>query len=423
MLWPLFERFTEEARAVLSAADGEARRLRHRHLGVEHILLGLLQQQDTPAVGVLSALGVDSDRFRARVIEIVPAHEDGSPPGGQLPGQLLPFSPRAKKVLEFALRETLSLGMNHISTEMLLLGLARDDGGVALEILVEWDVSSEQIRNGVLKVLPDHRPVAPGSPAPPPPAPGDVAGMLKRFTERAREAVVAAQQEARVLRTGYVGSEALLLGLLRVEEGLAAQALASFDVTLVRARAQVVQRVRAGENVAPEEIPFTPRAKEVLERALEVALEMGHNYVGTEHVLLGIAEVDEGVAIAVLRALDVDSQKLRAAVIGLSSRPLSRRWPARRGVGHATAGPGPGPEAGFRVQPGDDVRRILMNASARALEDGRTEMIPADLLIALSRAEQTGPLLARLGAGEAAIRAAFKDQVTSEEPPEAAAGS
>lgn len=80
-------------------------------------------------------------------------------------------------------------------------------------------------------------------------------------------------------------------------------------------------------------------------------------------------------------------------------------------------------EGGFRVEPGDDMLRILMSAAARALEDGRTEMTPADLLIALSRAEQTGPLLARLGAEETAIRAAFKDQGTSEEPPDAAAGN
>jgi ATP-dependent Clp protease ATP-binding subunit ClpA len=253
MLGPLFERFTEVARAVLAAADGEARRPHHRHCGDGHILLGLLTQEDAPAAGVLSALGVDGDRFRARLIEIVPA-EDGPPSGGQLP-----FTPRAKKVLELALGEALSLGAHWISPEMLLLGLARE--GEAMQILVESDVSCEQIRNAVLEVLPDHRPIAARTPGPRPSAPEDVAGMFERFSERAREAVVAAQEEARELRTGHVGSEALLLGLLRVEEGLAARVLESFDVTLERARAQVVRRVSVGENPTWEQLPFTRRAK------------------------------------------------------------------------------------------------------------------------------------------------------------------
>jgi hypothetical protein len=150
---------------------------------------------------------------------------------------------------------------------------------------------------------------------------------------------------------------------------------------------------------------------------------MGHNYVGTERVLLGIAGVDEGVAIGVLRDFDVDGQKIRDLVIRLTSRPPGPRWRGRRGVGRASVGPATLLEGGFWVVPGDDVRRILMSAAARALEDGRTEIAPVDLLIALSRAEQTGPLLAGLGAGEAAIRGAFEDQGTSEEPPEAASGS
>jgi ATP-dependent Clp protease ATP-binding subunit ClpA len=414
---PLFERVTPEAQAVLTAAGDEARQLQHAHVGDGHILLGLLREQDSGAATVLRALGVDSGRFRARLIEIVPA-EGGPPSGGQLP-----FTPRAKKVLELALREALSLGIHRVSGETLLLALAREGDGVAMRILVEWNVSSEQIRNAVLEVLPDHRPIAGGLLDPWPSTPGDVAGIFERFTERARGAVDAAQEEARVLRTGYVGSEALLLGLLRVEEGLAAQVLASFDVTLARARAQVVRRVSVGENPSPEQIPFTPHAKQVLERALEEALKMGHNYVGTEHVLLGIAEVDEGVGIAVLRDFDLDSQKLRDAVIRLSSRPPRSRWRGRQRVARARSVEGSMLERGFRVKPRDDVLSILMSAAARALEDGRTEMTIADLLIALSRAEQTGPLLARLGAGEAAIRAAFEGHGTSEEPPDAAGGS
>jgi ATP-dependent Clp protease ATP-binding subunit ClpC len=144
--------------------------------------------------------------------------------------------------------------------------------------------------------------------------------VFERFTERARQALIGGQEEARELRTGHVGSEALRLGLLRDEDWLAARALASFGVTLDRARAQVVRRVSAGEDPAPSgQIPFTPSAKQVLERALQEGLKLGHNYLGTEHFLLGIAEVDEGLAIEVLRDFDLDSQKIRDGVIGLLS--------------------------------------------------------------------------------------------------------
>ena len=123
-----------------------------------------------------------------------------------------------------------------------------------------------------------------------------------------------------MLRTGYPGSEALLLGLLRVEDCLAARALGSVDVTLARARAQVVRRVTVGETTAPEQIPFTPQAKHALERALHEALGMGHNYAGTEHILLGVADADEGVARGVLSELGADGQKIREAITRLGDR-------------------------------------------------------------------------------------------------------
>jgi ATP-dependent Clp protease ATP-binding subunit ClpC len=114
-----------------------------------------LGQEDSRVAEILRTLGVSSDRFRARLIQIAPRVEDRPPSEGQLP-----FTPRAKKVLELSLREALSLGTSQVTTEMLLLGLAREGDGVAMQILVEWDVSSEQIRNAVMKVLPDPRPVA-----------------------------------------------------------------------------------------------------------------------------------------------------------------------------------------------------------------------------------------------------------------------
>ena len=120
--------------------------------------------------------------------------------------------------------------------------------------------------------------------------------MFERFTERARQVVVLAQEEARTLKHNYIGTEHILLGLLREEEGLAARVLESLDITVEEVRAQVARIVGQGDEVTTGQIPFTPRAKKVLELALREALSLGHNYIGTEHILLGLVRENEGVA-------------------------------------------------------------------------------------------------------------------------------
>jgi ATP-dependent Clp protease ATP-binding subunit ClpC len=139
--------------------------------------------------------------------------------------------------------------------------------------------------------------------------------VFERFTERARMVVVMAQEEARTLRHNYIGTEHILLGLLREEEGLAAQALGSLDITLEAVRGLVVRIVGSGEEVIAGQIPFTPRAKKVLELALREALSLGHDYIGTEHVLLGLVRENEGVATRILLDLGADSEKIHTEVL------------------------------------------------------------------------------------------------------------
>ena len=248
----------------------------------------------------------------------------------------------------------------------------------------------------------------------------DAVGVFERFTGRARNAVVLAQAEARELRFSHIGTEALLLGLLREYEGQAARVLESFDITLDLARAQVLRRVGSGEGPPTAgQIPFTPRAKSVLERANDESVELGHT--GTEALLLA-----QGVHPF---ALDVDSTKIRKAMTQLLAgepvRTASRRSPSQTRARGANGRPMPisSQDEGFRVEQGADVARLMMSAAARALEDGRTEINAGDLLIALSRAKHTGPLLAKLGADEAAIRDGLKLPQGPEEPPEASASS
>jgi hypothetical protein len=143
--------------------------------------------------------------------------------------------------------------------------------------------------------------------------------MFERFTERARQVVVLAQEEARTLKHNYIGTEHILLGLLREQEGLAARVLESLDITVERVRAQVVRIVGSGEEVPSGQIPFTPRAKKVLELALREALSLGHNYIGTEHILLGLVRENEGVAARILLDFDADSEKIRGQVTSMLS--------------------------------------------------------------------------------------------------------
>ncbi|HEY7018497.1 MAG TPA: Clp protease N-terminal domain-containing protein, partial [Gaiellaceae bacterium] len=157
--------------------------------------------------------------------------------------------------------------------------------------------------------------------------------MFERFTERARQVVVLAQDEARALKHNYIGTEHILLGLLREEEGLAARVLESLDITVEEVRAQVARIVGQGDEVTTGQIPFTPRAKKVLELALREALSLGHNYIGTEHILLGLVRENEGVAARILLDFDADSDKIRNEVIRMLSGPGGRRQGAAAGGG------------------------------------------------------------------------------------------
>jgi len=165
--------------------------------------------------------------------------------------------------------------------------------------------------------------------------------VFERFTERARQVVVVAQEEARTLRHDYIGTEHILLGLLGEEDGLAAHVLQDLDVTLERVRGLVVRIVGSGQDVTSGQIPFTQRAKCVLDLAQREALTLGHDYIGTEHILLGLVSEDKGVATRILLDLGADSEKIRSGVIhllagpgGQDGRPANWTPPTARLVHH-----------------------------------------------------------------------------------------
>ena len=158
-----------------------------------------------------------------------------------------------------------------------------------------------------------------------------------------------AQEEARELKHNYIGTEHLLLGLLREEEGVGANVLESLGVTLEGVRGQVGRIVGQGDEVTTGQIPFTPRAKKVLELGLREALSLGHNYIGTEHLLLGLARENDGVGCRILLDFGADADTIRGAVVrtlgitapeGMVPRPGHRRPSSRRRM-VARAGPAP----------------------------------------------------------------------------------
>ncbi len=232
----MFERFTDRARRVVVLAQEEARLLNHSYIGTEHILLGLIAEAEGVAAKVLEGLGISAAAVREKVESII--GEGGSPPSGHIP-----FTPRAKKVLELSLREALQLGHNYIGTEHILLGLVREGEGVAAQVLVTMGADLSAVRQSVVQELSGYS------------SRGRARPQLSALERRETPAMVKAGALARHLaRSGAVGSHHLLLALLSDEESLAAKALAGLGVTKDAVEEKLEGLDRAGtSDETPEE--------------------------------------------------------------------------------------------------------------------------------------------------------------------------
>jgi ATP-dependent Clp protease ATP-binding subunit ClpA len=302
-----FERFSDRAKRVLALAQDEAIRFNHNYIGTEHILIGLIREEEGVAARALRTLGVELDKARTALGFIIGRGEAATTPSE------ITLSPRTKKVIEFAIDEARKLGQTRVSTEHLLLGLEREGQGIASGILESLGVTMDKVRRTVIETLGQMKP--------------DLAknvyantvvqsGPFDLLDDGAKRVLAIAEEEARQMRHNWIGTEHMMIALLR-SDSVAQRALQGLAVKLEDARAGVF-KVVPPEETEVTEITVTPRVKTLVGRAIMLAGPVSDR-VKAQHLLLALVADPDGVGSQVLVQLGATPAKVREAVERLSA--------------------------------------------------------------------------------------------------------
>jgi ATP-dependent Clp protease ATP-binding subunit ClpA len=297
-----FDRFSDRAKRVLALAQDEAIRFNHNYIGTEHILIGLMREEEGVAARALRTLGVELDKARTALGFIIGRGDAVTAPSE------ITLSPRTKKIIELAIDEARKLGQTRVSTEHILLGLAREGEGIASGILESLGVTMDKVRHAVIETLGATAPASSRQKSD---------GQYGAASPSAKQVLLLAQEEAVAMRHGHLGSEHLLLGLLRMEPA-SNSVLTDLGITLEQARAEVLKAVPAGSG-APTELTSSPRLQTLIGYAKGFADGAGLPY-SAETLLLALVFDPAGVGAQILEAMGATAQKVREAVERLPPR-------------------------------------------------------------------------------------------------------
>jgi hypothetical protein len=333
----VLEGLTGQTKNVIQYAREEARRFQHNYVGTEHLLLGLLRESDGIAANVLARLGVELNKIRSAVEFIIGR-------GERIVSGDIGLTPHAKTIIGFAVDEALSLKHRYVGTEHLLIGIVREGEGIAAGILESLGINLEKVRTVTIKTLEQqvtksqeevHENRAPQmsfsnreetdakkpvekeetSQQPPSSSTTEKRSTFDKFTQQTKKVLTLAQEEALHFQHNYVGTEHLLLGLVGEGEGVAAQVLTNFGVELNTVRSAFEFIIGHGDHIVLSEFSLSRRAKKVIELAVDEAARLKDDYIGTEHLLLGLLRESDGIGASLLESLGINLEQVRTALI------------------------------------------------------------------------------------------------------------
>ena len=416
----MVEKFTSRSQRVIVLAREEALALNHSQIGSEHILLGLLREGAGVGAVALESLGITHQAVRSKVIEVA---GEGQPP----PLDHIPFTPGAQSALERSRDEASRLGDAYAGTESILLALTAERDGAAAQILLQLGADLDRVRLRVTELLTGAYDASTDAPArdSAPAETGAASGSFtfERFTDRAKRVVVMAQDEARALNHGYIGTEHILLGLIHEGEGVAAKALESLRINLDTVRRQVEEIIGRGPQAPSGHISFTPRGKKSLELALLEASELNHGYIGTEHILLGLVREGDGVAAQVLIRLGADADRVRQQVIQLLTSYQAQHLSGPRrdtpGLDHMSHAAAAHPDSALTTADMVDheVKQLLDDAVREAQDAGDRALSGQHVLLAMCGTDNSGWLALRWAGASPRPLMAAAVRASSNRPP------